>query len=306
MAILEVKLDWRGDGGSVNASEATYKERYLVTFDEGTDPRLRKLLAVDSGLYVPNGVPQGYTSHPYNPWLVVVGIEPRALSPFLYEVIVTYSNRPQRTTVDGSQLYANPCDQPWDWEFFTWSKTESIDTDVFGQNIVNANGEQPDPPLQDEFKYAGVRIRRNQSYWNQLYMSYFAGAINSDWFLGHERYTAYCNDVSARRMRHGFFFYWEATFEFLFDDTFIRGQHIGWIKLLEHVGYTVRKSLPAGIKIVRAQVDSTRDGLENKNPTPVPVLLDDNGYRLADTAIRKSYISYDVKPEMPFSALGIY
>lgn len=313
MAIIESVLNWKGFEGNASSNQVQYREKYQVTFDEKDDPRLRTLLAADNRTVGPNPIPQAYTSHPYNPWLYVSEVDTVIQSPMLVEVSVTYTNVPQRMLYNPPQVFANPCDQPWDIEEFTWQKSEPINQDVFGQPIVNANGEEPDPPLQDEFLYAGLRIRRNQSYWNHLYMAQFRGAINSDWFLGHAPYTAYCNNISTRRMRQGNFFYWEASFEFLFNDTFIDGQYIGWIKKVLHMGLKVYVNFTTAYnkcQIVRAQNDPAMDGIavdssdSRWNPTPGPVSLDKNGCRLPPGS--KSFISYDVKPAMPFSGLEIY
>ena len=114
MAILSSVLDWHGFTGMASNDEVTYRERYQVTFDNLDDPRIRPMLAVDNTTVGPNPIPQRYTSHPYNSWLIVnnIEVEPSDRSPLLFVVVVTYSNRPIATSFESPFIYANPLEQP--------------------------------------------------------------------------------------------------------------------------------------------------------------------------------------------------
>jgi len=296
MAILSCTEEWRGLSGQVSLNEVRYTRLFRVVFNNQDEPELRPLMAADN-IVEANGNPiRMWSSHPYNSWLVVVDVQVRLSSPpgpMTFDVEVTYSNKPSYCTIEAAGVYINPCDQPWDVEWFTEYLSDRVDEDIYGYPIVNANKEPPDPPLQEDVKVLGLRIRRAQADWNHALMSQYANAVNNDWFLGYAPGIVLCKEIGARRMRQGYFFFWDASFVFLFNP-------LGWKRKVRHEGMRMKvyNWTTSKFDIVEATDD-------NGDKVSQPVLLDAEGIKL-EKGQTATWLNFETKRYMNFSALGIY
>jgi hypothetical protein len=230
-----------------------------------------------------------------------------------FEIDIEYSNRASFCTSEAAaSQFLNPCDEPWDIEWFQWEYTDRVDEDIHGYPIINANLDPPDPNLQEEFGSMGLRITRAQELWDDGLMSQYARkVINSDYFWGHSPGECLINRVGARRMRMGDLFFWQATFEILFNpfSETESGHTIGgWKRRVRHEGYNVRVKInPIFQKIVRARCNPANDADETGDCTAEPVLLDAEGCRLAPDGISSDafWLEFDTKKSLPFSALAL-
>jgi hypothetical protein len=300
MAILSITEEWEGLTGGDDLSSITHKRQFRVVFDNADLPENRPLIAF-AGQADPLGrtLPAEFSSHSFNPWLIVVRRSYTARSPFVFDFEIEYSNRSTYSDSDSArENFTNPLDQPWDIEWFTGTTSERLDQDVYGGPIENANREPADPPLQEEFAYEGVRVRKALEYWPHNMMAQYANAVNSDYFWGYPPGTALCTQVGARRMRQGWFFYWDANFEILF-----RLDH--WDRVVRHEGYTVRITDSDGTRFALAKVNPKNDGKEGVGEiTPEPVLLDTFGYRLPKGELFRKLV-FATKQQLPFYNLGL-
>jgi hypothetical protein len=307
MAIESVSLEWGGDLGEDDATAATYCERYRVVFDNTDDPRVRKLIAMSAAAIDPHTglqVPKGFSQHIYSPWLIVRGRHIRPLGPMDFEIDIEYSNRADYCTNEAAAAqFINPIDEPWDIEYIQWEFTDRLDYDMDGKAIVNANREPPDPNLQEEFGRLGVRITRAQEFWDNRFMDDYAKAVNSDAFWGYAPDECFMNRIGARRMRMGDFFFWQATFEILFNPfRTVNGITIGGFqRRIRHEGFRIKKWEGAAGSSAIIIAEATDD---EGTRVSQPVLLDAEGWELEEGQ-PATWLDFRTKRRVSFAELAL-
>ena len=114
--------------------------------------------------------------HPFIPNLFATGVNCKKISAYLYEFDVGFTGRGK----DGE----SPLDEPPVIEFDFAISEEAYDVDYEGTPILFITGEPPDPPVKDTVYDLVIRVSRNLAWVDPDVMSLYAGAINSDYFLG--------------------------------------------------------------------------------------------------------------------------
>jgi hypothetical protein len=314
MAIQSISEEWSGRSGGDDINSTEHQRKFRVVYDDADLPEVRPFIALYGGADKDgNKIPVGFEQHPFNPFLCVIRRRYEPLAPDIYDFIIDYSNRANYSANEAAQsMLMNPCDMPPDVEFINEEFTDRIDMDRDGNMIANTNDEPPDPPLMENFKHHGVRITRSQPSWEHLLMArYDMGAVNTDNFLHYGPNEVLCRRATARRMRQGLSFFWQATFEFLFDPPRkIKGEIIGkWKRRFANQSYVVR--VDETMDYYRAQVNPVNDGIESDDPkwapTPEPVFIDRDGYRTQDImgAEVPLWLQFAFKDELPFSVFGL-
>lgn len=321
MAVESVVGNWKGLSLRQSGMTLTVPVQFTVTFDDQDNPMLRPLLArVAVDPHYPGDItrkiPDDFSGHPFNPYLYLRDKTVDVLNgPMIYEVTCTYTNEPMTTGSDSQrQMFANPCAQPWGFEWGKRSISEKIDMgyDAAGKPTVrlsNKCGEPFDPPLQEESVFQTLRITRNLPEWDAKLMSQYANVTNTDTFWGRGPGQALSLGPVAGRMQHANIFYWAAVYEFMFtpDDT---DWTWGWQRRLLHEGYKeIVFDGDTGKKKLAPAVDYDEEGIPHPVALPVPLRLD--GTRIYDSfdpdipAEPAVAILFTTKRKKAFSALGV-
>jgi hypothetical protein len=263
MSILSVTQEWRGYSGGDDVESTEHNASFIVTFDDADPPAQRPLLAL-TGQADPAGkrVPMGFERHPYNPYLYIIRrhITPgtdTGKGPMIFTVDVTYSNRPIYCNGDSAAAaLADPLSMPPDIEWTGQDVEQMVDTAYDGNNelnipIENTVGDQPDPRLTEIETYPMCRITRAESNfaWANVYT--YRNTVNSDTFGGCQPGCVLLRRFDARRRMFADIFYWEVTYELVFNWR-------GWTRRVLNAGFRHKKE--GTQKIVAATVDGGDPG----------------------------------------------
>lgn len=310
MAILSVTEEWRSTTGADDANSTTELAIYKVSFDNEDDPRLRRFLVMTAEDPVTHvKIPQGFEEFPGKPWLCVSNRDKEPEGPFDYIVYITYSNRPVNYLSEApSGGFINPLDEPEEIEFDTYEWNDTVDIDMTGKPIVNKLNDPPDPPLQERMTCLSVRITRNQALFDAILMADYVNSVNTDLFWGFSPGICLCNRISARQMRQGGLIFYRASFEIFINPLKEISGHLvgGWRRRIRHEGYILLVNINGVATRARAKVKQADDdkGENVGEPTPLPVLLNDMGYRLNETT-PACWLEFQTKREMPFGNLNL-
>jgi len=293
--------DWEARRIRDTESGRTAERVFTVVFDEGDEPAIRPLLALQA-----SGIPARGSKYPG--WdsmeCYEKGVEPFE-GPLTYKVTCRYKTIIRKTHWSfGSGGEKPPLEV--EWGFVT--SAEAIDRDIDGKVITNSAGESFDPPITKDIHDLNLRIVREQDDFNQSQAAEYMGAINSDSFMGFDEGQVMCTAYNGRRVyRDDGSYYWQVTYEFQFRNDEIIGEGIiGWKRRILDQGYRENWGKKEdGSPDLRNILD------ENGQKVSEPVLLNKYGRKLPGEPNTEEYIKnakflkFDVYRKLPFSVLGI-
>ncbi len=222
-------------------------------------------------------------------------------SPILWIVTVDYTGElgPRDSNNENNPLFAPP---RIDWDDV--ESEQEIDEDFDGKPIQTLNGE-PIEGVKALIPDQTVSIKRNMLLFNPYVQARYRRAVNSDIFLGWPPGTAKLMKLSASNVPNDEGGYWEVTAQIQFRYPYRTTPEKAWYARIRHEGYYERIELSApaaGTKIVRA-VDA------NKEPVTKPILLDQNGKRIAAADIGQPqtahWLEFKLYDSLPYTALGL-
>lgn len=291
MAIRSVDKMWSRSSSEASVTDnfrkfdVSFREAYQVLHDPN-EPVLN--------IYQAQGIPTAGSSFPNFPFVVCDTAQLERVSPILTIVNVEYNGEiaPGPTGQSPSPLFAPP---KIDWDDV--ETEEETDEDFDGLPIVTKNFE-PIVGIKRPIADQTVTIRRNFMLFNSYVQARYRHAVNSDTFLGWPPGTARIIKFSASNVIDRNFGYWEITATIQFRYPYRTTPNKAWYKRTLHQGLYERvDNTGAGFRIVHA-VD------KEKKPLSKPVMLDADGYRLAEGAT-PHYLEFKVFDSLPFSALGL-
>ncbi|MHC4617206.1 MAG: hypothetical protein ACYTEQ_05575 [Planctomycetota bacterium] len=289
MAILSVKEKWTGLSVHDQAPDAQATRIWTVKFDTADPAAQRQFLALQHP-----DIPHIYQRHPYSMWLWCTGKRAVHRGPCLLEVQVDYgvrAIRPGREEGLGG-LTDNPFDQPPEVDWGSSVSNEKIDRDIYGNPITNSAGETPDPPLTADIYYKVLRIKRNEMEYNPVKALNYAGAVNSDFFLGFAPFCVRCTRYDARSARSGNFFYWEVYYEFQI-------RFAGWVCKIVDEGLRECLGVDGEGKPIFSAISDDKG-----QPVTHQWALDGNGRKLKKGA-PLAILEFAIYRPLPFSGLGL-
>lgn len=222
-------------------------------------------------------------------------------SPILWIVTVDYTGElgPRDSNNENNPLFAPP---RIDWDDV--ESEQEIDEDFDGKPIQTLNGE-PIEGVKALIPDQTVSIKRNMLLFNPYVQARYRRAVNSDIFLDWPPGTAKLMKLSASNVPNDEGGYWEVTAQIQFRYPYRTTPEKAWYARIRHEGYYERIELSApaaGTRIVRA-VDA------NKEPVTKPILLDQNGKRIAAADIGQPqtahWLEFKLYDSLPYTALGL-
>lgn len=218
-------------------------------------------------------------------------VEPREdphNSKTLWRVIAHYEPlEPQEQEGDGD---TDPLQRPVRYRLEHTSYTRVVEQDNEGNAIVNACEQEFDEPIEDEQSRIILVAEKNFASLQEiinLNLTY-AGKVNNDSYRGAGERMWYCHTIGCSDLQtEGNVSFYTATFrlELNFET---------WDRKVLNRGF---KHYDDSNKLVQA---TDTAGI----PCNEPILLDEDGTRLADGATG-NFITFKVKKEVAFSGLGV-
>jgi hypothetical protein len=217
MAIINVKEDWSELGADFGTEQASATRRFTVLFDTADSPKDRPMLAITANDGTTQIPPQWSIYSPSKPWLFVTNKRPKAIGPFLFEVMVYYSTIPFYGREQNYDPNLPPLDQPPQIQW-TFSRYDApIDRDLERYPITNSAKESAKQTWP--FVNLVLHYTRNRSSYEPLQAASYMmdpGSVNSDYFLGFAPGVAHIVDFSGTWARAANLFYWVVNYEFHF------------------------------------------------------------------------------------------
>lgn len=280
--IYSVDLMWSRAGGDISLTDNFRKANaaFQKAFQVFTTPDATAYDVVQAP-----GIPAAGSSYDANFVAVYAGsARPQRQSPTYWIVTVDYngevsfgSGGNQNNQVQ-SPLFA-PAVIDWDDV-----ETElEIDEDFDGNPIVTANGE-PINGVRRLFADQTVTIKKNMLTFNPYVQARYRHSVNSDSFLGWPAGTAKmmklrANGVASPDVPGGGYYQVTAVIQFRYP--YRTTSEKAWYARIRHEGYYKRIDSPGppanGVQPTQI-IHATRAG----QPVNRPVLLDQDGYQVAD------------------------
>ena len=233
----------------------------------------------------------------------------------MYRVSVTYEGRYPQQSGQGD-MPMSPLAEPPVISWFHAASNEPIDTDVNGSPILNSALESYDPPMTEDFYDVVLRVERNEMTYNRAMAADYAGAVNSDTWLGYGPGHARCRVFTGNKAYTNFWAYFRVIYEFQMRYSEVRTRDpggtivtrvIGWLRRMRDEGYRelTGATLADGSPEVRTIVD--KEGSPISQPQP----LDGSGTKLTKSVIdnvplpESAFLTFDTIKQRPFAILGI-
>lgn len=297
--VLEVTLMWSAPAYSITTSDnfrkttAKFQKVYQVvtTFDANEHD-----LFTDERFPIP-----GESFSEDFQFVYAEGMSLDQISPIFWMATVEYSGE---LALKESEQYDNPLFAPPRIDWDDVETEEETDEDWDGNPIQTVNRE-PIEGVAALIPDQTVTIKRNLLVFNPYVQARYRRSVNSDAFLGWPPGTAKLVKLSASNVVTRQLAYWEVTGQIRFRYPYRTTPEKAWYKRVRHEGYYERIDLSgpgAGSKIVRAVDD-------NKEPMTRKVLLDAQGYRLAEPPEGEPQIAhwleFKIYDSLPYNALGL-
>ncbi len=255
-----------------------------------------------------SGIPEAGSSYSaMYPYVFADQTRPQRISPIYWIVTVSYNgeiklgpgNQPQSPLLTPAKI---------DWDDV--ETEEEIDEDYDGNPIVTKNNE-PIHGLKRLFADQTVTIRKNMLVFNPFVQAAYRESVNSDAFLSWAPGTGKMQKLQAVSVKDpnvGGGGYWEVTAVIQFRWPYRTTPDKAWYKRVRHEGYYKRVDIvgpPAPgqlpFQIIRA--------MRNGEPANRPVLLDENGYQIADVeppnTVQAHWLEFKLYNPLPYGALGL-
>lgn len=278
-------LTWSGSSSQASLTENLRSLKYdpVEVYDVTCTPD-----AIDLDVYTASGLPR-----PGDLYYGLAGTFAKAaratrIAPVLWKVAIEYGG------YTGPGLSESPLLTPAILNYDDVETEEEIDEDFDGNPILTAAYE-PVRGIKAIFCDRVITIKRNWATFNDYVASAYRRSVNSDTFLGWPAGTAKMMKLSAQQVKDGYFEV-NAVIQcrIPYRTTAAKAWYARWV----HEGFYHKQLIDTGpaFQIVRAQNEG--------QPTEEKVLLDANGFRLADggTTVWKETKLYN---SLPFSALGL-
>ena len=295
--ILEVTLMWSAPAYSITTSDNFRKTnaKFQKVFQVVTKPE-----AVAADLYFDERFPSPADSFSEDfPFVAAEAMSVDQISPIFWMATVDYNGEIayEEGQSDPSPLFAPP---RIDWDDV--ETEEETDEDFDGKPIQTKNKE-PIEGVAALIPDQTVTIKRNLLLFNPFVQARYRRSVNSDLFLGWPPGTAKLVKLSASNVVTKELTYWEVSGQVRFRFPYRTTPEKAWHKRVRHEGYYERVTASGGsTKIVRAVDD-------NKEPMTRKVLLDAQGFRLAEAAEGEEQIAhwleFKLYDSLPYNALGL-
>lgn len=231
--------------------------------------------ATNVELYGASGLPAAGSPHPDAPFVFAETARVRRISPILAECTIRYKGKTPANDQGGDPTSQNAYVESWsDVEV-----EEEIDVDFDGNAILTAAME-PVTGIKAVFCDQVATIKRNipLGSYNPYTAAVYRRSVNSDTFLGWPPGTAKIMRLGVRSVNQS---YYDMTAQVQFRIPYLTTSAKAWYSRWRHEGFYHKITETIGgspvTKIIRA-VDS------QKKPTQKKVLLDVDGFKLADGA----------------------
>ena len=304
--IVSVDLMWSKAGGDFGATDNFRK------FSGAINSAYQVFTTYDATLLdvlQAPGIPAAGSSYSSDfPFVYAEQARPEKISPVYWIVYVAYNgevnfngqnNQPQSPLLTAATL---------DWDDVEVEL--EIDEDYDGKPIVTPNGE-PINGVRRLFADQTVTIRKNMLLFNPFVQARYRQSVNSDPFLGWPPGTAKMQKFQATSVRSSEVNgggYWQVTavIQFRYPYRTVPGR--AWYSRVRLEGYYKRVNLPGppvdGVQ-PSAIVRATRAG----EPTAKPVLLDAQGFQLADVdppdPQTANWLEIKLYEPLSYNALGL-
>lgn len=288
----EAKLMWSTTSGTVTTDDGRKKtvsltEGYSITCDP--DAQTIHILQAPS-------LPQTGDSHPDFTWVICKRKKPKRISPIYWIVEYVYEGE-----VGPGGPEDSPINDPPDISWGKVDSNEAIDEDINNEPIATVCGEKYDG-VQMTISDMVLNVKRNYLAIDIPATHAYLHSVNSDNFAGFAPGTGHmtafnANHVLADNLPQG---YWEVTCAVTFRFPWRTTPERAWWKRVRHEGYYCKLDVD-GTDVIRR--GSGQDG----EPTTRPVLLDANGYQLADPTDKSAVVwqEFQVYNELNYNSLGL-
>jgi len=304
--IVSVDLMWSKAGGDFGATDNFRK------FSGAINSAYQVFTTYDATLLdvlQAPGIPAAGSSYSSDfPFVYAEQARPEKISPVYWIVYVAYNgevnfngqnNQPQSPLLTAATL---------DWDDVEVEL--EIDEDYDGKPIVTPNGE-PINGVRRLFADQTVTIRKNMLLFNPFVQARYRQSVNSDPFLGWPPGTAKMQKFQATSVRSSEVNgggYWQVTAVMQFRWPYRTVPERAWYSRVRLEGYYKRVNLPGppvdGVQ-PSAIVRATRAG----EPTAKPVLLDAQGFQLADVdppdPQTANWLEIKLYEPLSYNALGL-
>lgn len=278
-------LTWSGDASQATLTDNFRSLKYDPTnvYDVTCTPD-----AIDLDVYTASGLPR--PGDLYNGLAGTFAKSARAtrISPVLWKVAIEYGG------FTGPTLADSPLLQPAIIGYDDVETEEEIDEDYDGNPILTAAFE-PVRGIKAVFCDRVITIKKNWATFDDYVASAYRRSVNSDTFLGWPAGTAKLMKLSAQQVKDGYF---EVSAVIQCRIPYRTTASKAWYARWVHEGFYHKQLIGAGpsFQIIRA--------MNEGQPTEEKVLLDADGFRLADggTTVWKETKRYN---SLPFGALGL-
>ncbi len=209
MAAVSVREVHNSRAGSINDRGEV---EYTRTFQVITDSYLNGPATVR----VATGVPRRYDIYADADGTLDTSAVCRSVEvsagpdPLVWFVSCKYSSKVAEPDQGEENPLNRPADVNWTNVKFTTVATEDRD----GEAIMNSAEEPYDPPLEKELIRLGLKISRNEEFYNAAVQLLFHNTVNSDAWFGLHPGQAKCAGISADRKYENGAYYWRVVYEF--------------------------------------------------------------------------------------------
>lgn len=296
---------WSKAGGDFTLTDKfrTAQAKFQSAYQVFTEPD-----ADISDVIQASGIPEAGSSYSaFYPYVFANAARPERISPVYWIAYVDYEGE---LKIGGGNQPQSPMLTPAKIDWDDVETEEEIDEDYDGNPIVTKNNE-PINGVKRLFADQTVTIRKNMLMFNPYVQAAYRESVNSDLFLGWPPGTGKMMKFQATSVKDstiGGGGYWEVTAVIQFRYPFRTTPDKAWYKRVRHEGFYKRVDKPgppvAGqlpFQIVRA--------LRAGEPTSKPVLLDENGYQLADVEppnqVQANWLEFKLYNPLPYGALGL-
>lgn len=293
MAVDGVTKKWSTDEGSDQSDDGrewrrSVAEVYQVTVTDGatTSPYEAKFAT---------GIPLMRSPHPLDVSMRVNSVQPRRVSPIMWEVYVSYGSTTSNKNEDEPPTH--PLAEPPIIRWFAVRSEDETDEDVDGNAHLNTVGD-PLGPIPVEIIDLGLHVHRNLAANSPLLISTYTGAVNSDKFGPFPAGTARVMDVQIEEKYEEEYVYYPTDIEIhIRRGIKTTDAHAWWVRRRNEGFYYYWDVMNK--KKRRATDDSGA-------PTTNPVLLNEDGslvdVKNGDPA---HWLEFQQHPAKPFSVLNI-
>ena len=254
-----------------------------------------------------NGIPAAGSSYSSDyPYVFAETARPQRISPVYWIVNLAYRGEIKLGSGSGS---SNPSQSPLltpakiDWDDV---ETElEIDEDVEGKPIVTRNGEAING-VKRLFADQTVTIRKNMLFFSPYIQAAYRQSVNADLFLGWPPGTGKMTKFSASSVKSpdvGGGGYWEVSATIQFRYPYRTTPEKAWYARVRHEGFYKRAFTQVG------RTTQTVRAMRGGEPVAKPVLLDENGFQLADveppSTVQAHWLEFKLYNPLPYGALGL-